>query len=167
MRLTSFPRIGEPRDARIRWIRRPGAYAVLPREGRLLLTFQDDDTPELQLPGGGVDPGESVPGALHREVMEETGWRIGALRRVGGFRRFTYMPEYDLWAEKICFVYTATPVRPVGPPLETDHSIVWMTPEQAVCALGNPGDRACVAQLFGLRPPRRDRGAAINLPYTA
>ena len=165
MRPTAFPRWGEPRDARIAWVRRPGAYAILVRDGRLLLTFQDDETPELQLPGGGIDPGEPVVTALHREVWEETGWRISTPRRIGGFRRFTYMPEYDLWAEKVCHIFLARPVRRLGPPPETDHSIRWMAPDHAVHRLGNPGDRGIVAHVFGLPSPRRDRAAPLEIPF--
>src|SRR6056297_795069 len=41
------------------YTRRPGAYAILPRAGSLLLTFQAEPLPELQLPGGGIDAGEN------------------------------------------------------------------------------------------------------------
>ena len=121
---------------------RRGAYAILPRDGRLLVTHQAEPEPEFQLPGGGIDPGESPLVALHREVFEETGWRIAAPRRFGAFRRFTYMPEYDLWAEKLCILYVARPVRPLGPPSEPGHEAHWLAPEVAQEALGNPGDRA-------------------------
>ncbi len=90
---------------------RPGAYALLPRGRDVLLTHQDKPIPEFQLPGGGIDPGESPLAALHREVREETGWSIASPRKIGAFRRFVYMPEYDLWAEKICHIYIAHPVR--------------------------------------------------------
>lgn len=136
-----IPRFGSsPRPGQT-YVRRAGAYALLPRGGRLLLTLQCDPDPDLQLPGGGIDPGESPLTALHREVMEETGWRIAAPRRVGAFRRFTYMPEYDLWAEKICLIYTARPVLRLGPPTEEGHDALWMTPDRAARALCNPGDR--------------------------
>ena len=97
-------RFGNPRDFGRRYISRPGAYAILPRDRRLLLTFQAAPFFEFQLPGGGIDPGETPVQALHREVYEETGWRIGGLRRLGVYRRFTHMPEYDIWAEKVCHV---------------------------------------------------------------
>ena len=74
--------------------------------------------------------------------MEETGWHIAGLRRLGAFRRFTFMPEYDLWAEKICTIYVARPVLRVGPPTEPGHQAVWMEPAAALDLLGNPGDRA-------------------------
>ncbi len=142
-------RYGETAVAGQNYTRRPGVYAVLLRGDSLLSTFQADPLPEFQLPGGGIDRGEHPIAALHREVMEETGWRIEVLRRVGAFRRFTYMPEYALWAEKVCTVYLARPVRRLGPPTEPGHSAVWLPVEEALRLLGNPGDRAMLAGLVG------------------
>lgn len=126
--------------------RRPGVYAVLLEGESLLVTHQMEPVPEFQLPGGGIDRGEQPIAALHREVFEETGWKIQIQRRIGAFRRFTYMPEYDLWAEKLCAVYLARPVRPLGPPSEPGHTAVWMPATEALARLGNPGDRAMLAR---------------------
>ncbi|MCE6952263.1 NUDIX hydrolase [Cereibacter sphaeroides] len=139
-------RYGEAVQAGRRYRRRPGVYAVLLKGSEILTTFQEQPVPEFQLPGGGIDPGEHPVTALHREVREETGWRIGALRQIGAFRRFTYMPEYDLWAEKLCTIYVARPVRPLGPPTEPGHHAVWLPVEEALLRLGNAGDRAMLAQ---------------------
>ncbi|MGP3696629.1 NUDIX hydrolase [Rhodobacter sp. NSM] len=139
-------RYGETVSAGRRYKRRPGVYAVLMSGRDILTTFQEEPVPEFQLPGGGIDPGEHPVAALHREVMEETGWRIGEIRRIGAFRRFTYMPEYDLWAEKLCAVYTARPIRRLGPPTEAGHHAVWLPAEEALVRLGNPGDRALLAR---------------------
>lgn len=133
-------RLGEPVDPTRRYRIRPGVYVILPRDGSLLLTHQADPTPEYQLPGGGVDPGENPLPALHREVLEETGWRIARPRRLGAYRRFVYMPEYELWAEKICTIYLALPILALGPPSERGHTAVWMLPEDALEAVG-VGDR--------------------------
>jgi 8-oxo-dGTP diphosphatase len=140
-------RYGEPAKAGQRYRRRPGVYAVLLRGDSILATFQQAPVPEFQLPGGGIDAGEQPVAALHREVIEETGWKIDVLRRIGAFRRFTYMPEYDLWAEKLCTVYLARPVLRLGPPSEAGHTAVWLPVEEAVARLGNPGDRAMLAAL--------------------
>lgn len=135
-----------------RYILRPGAYAILPRDGALLLTYQDEPHDEFQLPGGGIDPGESPVQALHREVGEETGWRIATPIRLGAHRRFVYMPEYEMYAEKLCHIYVAHPVRAHGAPLEEGHEAVWMSVEQAIDELYNDGDRAFVtAWQFYLR----------------
>lgn len=133
----------------MRYTRRAGAYALLPRGGHLLLTNQQKPGPDIQLPGGGIDPGESPLVALHREVFEETGWVIASPRRVGAFRRFVYMPEYDLWAEKVCQIYVARPVRRLADPTEPDHDALWMRTELAAARLGNAGDRffaRCLAE---------------------
>ena len=129
---------------------RPGAYAVLRLDRDVLLTYQEEPDAEFQLPGGGIDPGESPIRALHREVFEETGWTIAAPCRIGAFRRFAYMPEYDLWAEKICHVYLARPVRRLGPPKEPGHSAVWMEAQDAVPLIDNPGDRHFLKLAFGI-----------------
>lgn len=139
-------RYGEPVKAGIRYKRRPGVYAVLLRGDSILATHQADPVPEFQLPGGGIDPGEHPIAALHREVIEETGWKISIRRRIGAFRRFTYMPEYDLWAEKVCTIYLAQPILRLGPPSEPGHSAVWLPLDQALGLLGNPGDRALLAR---------------------
>ena len=129
--------------------RRPGAYAILWREGELLLTFQAEPEPEVQLPGGGIDPGESALRALHREVREETGWTIAGARRLGAYRRFAYMPEYDLWAEKVCQVWTARPVRRIGPPSEAGHAALWASPGVALGLIENEGERDFLRRVFG------------------
>ena len=144
-------RYDDPPEAGRRYIRRPGAYAVLIRGGSVLLTHQSEPWPEFQLPGGGVDPGEHVLPALHREVREETGWSIAIVRRLGAHRRFTYMPEYDLWAEKLCVIYLARPVSRLGPPTEPGHRAVWAPLEGAAEMLGNPGDRAFLGRFASAR----------------
>ncbi|HMO06808.1 MAG TPA: NUDIX hydrolase [Paracoccaceae bacterium] len=145
-------RYGETVEAGRHYRRRPGVYAVLLDGSTVLCTHQAEPTPEFQLPGGGIDPGEQPIAALHREVFEETGWSIAGARRLGAFRRFTYMPEYDLWAEKLCTAYLARPVRRLGPPTEPGHSAVWLPLSVALAGLGNPGDRAMLALAAGRQP---------------
>lgn len=142
-----IPRVGEPLAKDVRYRIRPGAYAILPRDGKILLTYQRDPEPEFQLPGGGIDAGEQVLPALHREIIEETGWTMHRPRRLTAYRRFTYMPEYELWAEKLCTIYVAHPAVRLSDPLEDGHTAVWMTPQTALSALSNDGDRAAL-ELF-------------------
>lgn len=142
-------RFGEARVEGRRYTRRPGVYAVIAQGDSLLITHQDAPTPEYQLPGGGIDPGESMLSALHREVFEETGWRVAPVRRLGAFRRFTYMPEYDLWAEKLCHIYLARPVRQIGPPTEPGHTALWVPADLATGVLDNSGDRHFVSRFLG------------------
>ncbi len=145
-------RYGEAVKAGQSYRRRPGVYAVLLEGDAILTTFQQAPTPEYQLPGGGIDAGEHPIAALHREVMEETGWHIADVRRFGAYRRFTYMPDYGFWAEKICTIYLARPVLRRGPPTETGHEAVWMGTRQALSLLGTTGDRAMLSRALGQGP---------------
>jgi 8-oxo-dGTP diphosphatase len=143
-------RFGQPPLPNQRYTLRAGAYAILPLQTRILLTAQIGEVLDIQLPGGGIDPGESPTQALYREVMEETGWRISKPKRLGAFRRFFFMPEYDLWAEKICHIYVAKPTRQICEPLEPSHFTTIMEPSEAAFSLGNEGDRNFVEGFFGL-----------------
>lgn len=134
-------RFGEPVVASRRYTRRAGVYALLLREAEVLLTFQAEPIPEVQLPGGGIDAGEQPIAALHREVYEETGWTIALDRRLGVFRRFTFMPDYDLWAEKLCTIYLARPIRRLGPPTEPGHAAIWAPLDVALRLVANEGER--------------------------
>ncbi|MEP1767279.1 MAG: NUDIX domain-containing protein [Sulfitobacter sp.] len=120
---------------------RAGAYVILPIQRRFLLTADMAAGPDIQLPGGGIDPGESPLQALYREVREEIGWAIGQPRRLGAFRRFVFMPEYDMWAEKLCTVYVARPTRQLHAPTEPHHETLILDADNAIAALGNDGDR--------------------------
>ena len=77
---------------------------------------------EFQLPGGGIDLGENSIQALHREVLEETGWLISNPRFLGVYKRFVYMPEYKMYAEKVCKIYHAIPSLKTSNILEKGHS---------------------------------------------
>lgn len=143
-------RFGEPVRSDIRYTLRPGAYAILFDGRDILLTSQNAPEPEIQLPGGGIDPGEASVPALHREVMEETGWTISDPVRMGAYRRFVFMPEYDLWAEKMVIIYLARPCLRKTTDLEDGHAALWMSPREAHRDLTNEGDRFFLGQVLGL-----------------
>ena len=144
-------RYGEAVKSGPNYRRRPGVYAILLRGDDILLTHQAEPDDEFQLPGGGIDPGEHPLPALHREVMEETGWHITDARRIEAFRRFGYMPDYGFWAEKLCSIYLARPTLRLGPPTEKGHTAHWMPAREALEVLGNAGDRAMLAKLLARR----------------
>ena len=132
------------------YIRRPGVYAILLRNMEILVTHQAEPDSEIQLPGGGIDAGESPIAALHREVFEETGWHMALQFRFGAFRRYTFMPEYNLWAEKLCTIYVARPTIQISPPPEPGHMPLWLPLSTAATAMDNPGDRAMIKSFVRL-----------------
>ena len=139
-------RIGEPWVAGRPYRDRIGVYGLLAgRDGRLLCVHQQgEDAAEMQLPGGGIDPGEQPLAALHREVREETGWVIGAPRRFATFQSYTWLWDYRYWARKVHMIYLARAIHRLGPPLEAGHTPHWLAPEVAARVLDVEGDREMV-----------------------
>ena len=162
-----IPRFGAPPHPARRHSLRPGIYAILPRDGRLLLTEQaTEDGPELQLPGGGVDPGEQTLPALLREIREETGHAALPVRHLATFRDFRWMPDHGLHAEKVCRIHLALPGPRHGPPTEPGHRAVWLHFDAAARALPSEGGRRVLLAWLaaggraarGLTPPRSASG---------
>ena len=120
---------------------RPGAYGVFWHKGQILLTYQAGIHNEWQFPGGGVDKGESFPQALIREAYEETGWKVTVERKLTIYRRFVYMPEYDMYAEKVCHIYTGRALWRMGDALEDEHSDALINPATAMEVLADPAQR--------------------------
>lgn len=143
-----IPRLGRPPEPGRFYRARPGAYGLLVSGRRALVTLQTQPEPDVQLPGGGIDPGENPIAALHREVFEETGWAIAAPRRIGAYRRFDWLPDYGYHAEKICSIWLARPVLHRGPPVEPAHLAMWLPLDDLPEALTEPGARAMVKRLL-------------------
>ena len=127
---------------------RAGAYAIIDAGDGILATFQEDPDPEFQLPGGGIDAGETAIQALHREVLEETGYRIHGIRRLGMFHRHTFMPDYGYYAHKQCHIFYAQLGRRIGEPTEAGHSAIFLPWDEAETLLAVSGDRHFVRQLL-------------------
>ncbi len=148
-------RFGNPPDPTRHYTPRPGIYAIITKGHRILLTEQAEPgfAAEIQLPGGGIDPGEQRLPALHREALEETGWKIAPIRHFASYKRYTYMPEYNLYAMKIAHIFLCHVVRRLGPPTEPHHQAVWANLADAPKMLGPVGD-AHYVRLFNLLASR-------------
>ncbi|MFT5202983.1 MAG: 8-oxo-dGTP pyrophosphatase MutT (NUDIX family) [Candidatus Aldehydirespiratoraceae bacterium] len=80
------------------------------------------DTWGWEIPAGGVDPGESIADAAHRECVEETGWAPGPTRPV-----MAWHPSNGATDQKF-HIERAASATQVGPPTDTDEAvkIEWM-----------------------------------------
>ncbi len=58
------------------------ARSIVFRENFVLVVSQENGQQYI-LPGGRLEPGESPLEALHREILEETGWTISNLKHIG------------------------------------------------------------------------------------
>lgn len=73
------------------------AHALIERDGRFLVTRRsavDDYMPlKWDLPGGTVDPGETLEDALVREVFEETKIKVDIERLLYAYTNLATLPE--------------------------------------------------------------------------
>ncbi|BAZ07277.1 NUDIX hydrolase [Calothrix sp. NIES-3974] len=66
---------------------RVGAFAVIRDTQERVLISHRGDIPFYNLPGGGIEPGESVSDGLLREVREETGLIVKLTKLVGVYSK--------------------------------------------------------------------------------
>jgi 8-oxo-dGTP pyrophosphatase MutT (NUDIX family) len=73
----------------------PAVSAVVRDNEGLIVLQRRSDNGLWALPGGAIEPGESVTNALAREVREETGYEIKIDRLVGIYSDPLYVIEYS------------------------------------------------------------------------
>jgi mutator protein MutT len=115
-----------------------------------------------ELPGGKVDPGESVAGALRREVREELGCEVELVSSLEG--RTAIKPGYELTAHVVRLL--------TGEPVPHEHDVVrWLAPEELDDVDWLPSDRPFLPQLRellleGERLPGGNVGGATRIGAT-
>lgn len=115
---------------------RPCAFGIVERDAMIaLVRVERGPASYFDLPGGALDEGESEGEALVREFIEETGLQIAPGVRLGEagqyFRKTDGEPVFN-----ICTLWTGTieAERPSAK-IEDDHTLVFMTPQQALIHL--------------------------------
>ena len=97
--------IHEPTDGDITFTR-VAARAVLLNDKEQVAVMNFTITGSYKLPGGGVDEGEEIEAALHREVREETGYEITDIQPLGRVEEDRYF--CNMHQTSWCFVAKVT-----------------------------------------------------------
>jgi 8-oxo-dGTP diphosphatase len=132
----NVPQFGEPKAGRD-YPDRPAAFVVVEREGLIAVArvrFEGGGG-RLDLPGGGLDPGETVAQAAVRECGEEVGLKVEAGEELTRADHF-FVNEQDE-AKNTRGVFLAARLVAAAAELKTeaDHSLEWMAPQEALIHL--------------------------------
>jgi 8-oxo-dGTP diphosphatase len=146
------PQFGTPAPGRA-YPDRPAAFAIVERDDRIAVARVsfDGGGGRLDLPGGGLDPGETAAQAAVRECGEEVGLKIAVEAEVA--RADHYFTNEDDSRVNTRGVFFAARVEAEAPQLkiEDDHALEWMTPQAALVALDRESHAWAVASWLRLR----------------
>jgi 8-oxo-dGTP diphosphatase len=132
----STPQFGTPEPGRA-YPDRPAAFVVVERDG-LIATVRVElpsGRIRLDLPGGGVDPGETAAQAAVRECAEEAGLRVTVSQPFAHADHY-FVNEQDRSVNtRGAFFVGQFEAEEPGLKTEDDHALVWMDPFHALRSL--------------------------------
>ena len=134
--MTQLRRFGEAHEPG-EYAERPGAYGLVMRQPTEVLVVQANG--RTHLPGGGIEPGESTPEALHREFAEECGVRIRhASKLVSAIQYVSARGEGSF--RKVCHYFL---VEISGEPssVEAHTTPLWLPMSDALITLSHESHR--------------------------
>jgi 8-oxo-dGTP diphosphatase len=145
--MSQLPLIFGSRPTALPMTERPGSYAIVfhPRKRRMAVMKIGE---RLYLPGGGREANESPEACLHREVREETGWCVNIHSLLGQAGDILVARDHHSALLKMGHFYTASFTQWVAPVQETSHTLLWLSPEQALQSLVHHSHRWAVEQAY-------------------
>ena len=142
-------------QAGLTYVERMCAYGVCARgEAAIAIAQIGRKAPfEYDLPGGGIEADEDEAAALMREFIEETGltvWPSRVLGRAGQFWLNRGDPRNSLST-----FYEVELSDDEGAPSELDHTLVWLSPAEAMVKLRHEAHAWAVLHWLRSRRIRR------------
>lgn len=146
MTTASDRQFGEPRPGLV-YDNRPSAFGLALRGERLALVrvTAPGRAPYLDLPGGGIDPGESEAEALVREFGEETGLVVEPGRVVTRASQFMIDAKGAPHNSRSAFFEARLVAEDPALKIEDDHVLEWIEPQEALKRLRHDSHAWAVA----------------------
>ena len=115
---------------------RPGAYAIILREEDNKIGIVTDGNGIFFL-GGGIEKGEDKLSALKRELIEESGYSLKNIQLFDKVSSYVYSGTRG-YLEVQATIYIARFDKKITDPIEKDHEILWVEPEEYIGKLFYP-----------------------------
>lgn len=134
--MTPVPQFGDRLEGKV-YVDRPAAFGIAVRDGLIAVVrvAPDGFTPWVDLPGGGIDPGETPVQAVVRELGEETGLQVSAGAVLGQADQHFVDTDGRTFNNRQTFFEVAILGEAPSLKVEDDHTLDWMTPEAAIAAM--------------------------------
>jgi 8-oxo-dGTP diphosphatase len=132
----NVPQFGEPQPGRT-YPDRPAAFAVIERDGMIALARAvfPGGRFRLDLPGGGIDPGETAEQAAVRECGEEVGLAVEIGASLGRADHYFVNQDGQTHNTRGQFFEARVTAEAAHLKIEDDHTLEWMAPHQALAEL--------------------------------
>lgn len=114
----------------VEYRKRPGAYAIIVNKDNDKIGIVTDGEDYFYL-GGGIENGETKLETLKREMIEEAGYSIKNIREFEEVGSHIFAEDKG-YLEIIASVYIAEFDKKIAEPIEKDHKVLWVTPEEYV-----------------------------------
>lgn len=118
------------KEENVEYRKRPGAYAIIVNKDNDKIGIVTDGEDYFYL-GGGIENGETKLEALKREMIEEAGYSIKNIREFEEVGSHIFAEDKG-YLEVIANVYIAEFDKKIAEPIEKDHKVLWVTPEEYV-----------------------------------
>lgn len=122
------------KDENVEYRKRPGAYAIIVNKNDdkigIVKVITDEGVENFYL-GGGIEEGETKLEALNREMVEEAGYSIKNIEELEEVGEFIFAEEKG-YIEVIASVYIAEFDQKIAEPIEKDHNVIWVKPEEYI-----------------------------------
>lgn len=116
---------------------RPAAFGVVERDGQVAVVriAKPDGSVWIDLPGGGVDDGETSEQGVVREYGEEAGLRVAVRAAFARADQFFVNTEGQGWNNRSDFYLLDLIAEDGGLKIEDDHTLLWLPPLEAIRSL--------------------------------
>jgi 8-oxo-dGTP pyrophosphatase MutT (NUDIX family) len=110
----------------------PSTSVVVVNDAGMILMIRRTDNDNWAIPGGAMEPGESLPQAAVREVFEETGVTCEITGLSGIYTDPRHVIQYtsnDEVRQEFSVVFTARPVGGEPTPSDESSEVHWVEPD--------------------------------------